>query len=123
MLMLVTFATVGISQACPDGDNPTALKTPAATQVTAKQQVVVNQSAVTSSIIVFTVRGIACCGSGHCHGYACAGSCCPACSAGVMGAGWTAVQDFTLYFDISSQQISVSSIELDTQYRPPRTIL
>lgn len=42
MLMLATFVTVEISEACPGSNNPTALNTPTATQVIANQQVIAN---------------------------------------------------------------------------------
>ena len=127
-LMLFTFVTVDTSQACPGGTNPTtrvAKITQAAPQAIAEQHVIANRSAVASSVIKFAVKGIGCCGkgSGHCHGIACADSCCPACSAGLNVAGWTFALSHILYADIPLAQNPRSSTELDAQFRPPRIIL
>ncbi|MFH1340594.1 MAG: hypothetical protein ABIL01_05165 [Pseudomonadota bacterium] len=127
-LMLFTFVTVNASQACSGGTNPTtrvAQIAQAAPQVIAKQYVIANRSALASSVIKFAVKGIGCCGkgSGHCHGLACAGSCCPACSAGLNVAGWTVAPSRILYGDIPPAQNPRSSTEPDAQFRPPRIIL
>lgn len=127
-LMLFTFVTVDASQACSGGTNPAirvaqiALYAP---QVIAKQHVIASRTVAASSVVEFAVDGIACCGkgSGHCHGLACAGSCCPACSAGLNVAGWTVALSRILYADIPSTQNPHSSTELDAQFRPPRIIL
>lgn len=122
-VMLFMFVTVESSQACRGKNNPTVSFAPTATQDIAKQQIIENQVAATSSAIKFAIKRIACCGSGHCGGFACVGSCCLACSAGAVIAGWTDIRNFWLHFDIPPPQMHVSSIELDTQFRPPRTIL
>lgn len=127
-LMLFTFVTVDASQACSGGTKPTtrvAQIAQAAPQVIEKQQVIANRSAVASSVIKFSVKGIGCCGkgSGHCHGFACAGSCCPACSAGLNVAGWTVALSRILYADIPPAQNLRSSTEIDAQFRPPRIVL
>lgn|SRR5574338_927195 len=122
-VILFMFVTVERSQACRGENNPTVSFAPTATQGIAKQQIIENRLAATSSAIKFAIKRIACCGSGHCGGFACVGSCCPACSAGVVITGWTDIQNFSLHVDIPPPQMHVSSIELDTQFRPPRTIL
>jgi hypothetical protein len=128
-LILVTFVTVGTSQACIGGTNPTARVTQigqAAPQIIAKQHVVVNQAAVASSVVKFAIKSAACCGkgSGHCGGLACAGSsCCQACSAGVIVAVWTVDRDLTPHLDILPLQTPVPLTESNAQFRPPRIIL
>lgn len=118
-LTLLTFVMVGTSQACPGRNNPTPLVTKSAVQVIAKQW------AAASPVVKFAIENTACCGdgSGHCHGLVGAGSCCPACSAGVIGAGWTVAQGFILHFDLPPPQTRQSFVELDTQFRPPRVTL
>ena len=118
-LVLFMFVTVENSHACAGKDDTTASLTPAATQSIAKQQVIENQLAVTSSAIKRT----SCCGSGPCSGLACAGLCCHACSEGANVTGWIHFDNITLYFDIPHLETHVSSIDLDTQFRPPRTTL
>lgn len=122
-LMLFTFATVETSQACSGDDDDAASFTPIASQDIATQQVIENQSIVMPSGIKFAIKSNACCASGHCRGLGCAGSCCPACSAGVDVTGWTGLLNFTSRFEILLSHVHVSSIELDTQFRPPRTSL
>lgn len=130
-LVLFTFVTVGTSQACPPKTNPTtriAHGSPLAhgsPQVIAKQHVIANRSAVASSVVKFAIKGTGCCGkgSGHCHGLACAGSCCPACSTGLNVVGWTVARVPTPHFDIAPLHTPLSSPELDAQFRPPRITL
>jgi hypothetical protein len=127
-LMLFTFVTVDASQACSVGTKPTtrvAQIAQSAPQVAAKQHVIASRSAAVSSVIKFSVKGIGCCGkgSGHCHGLACADSCCPACSAALNVAGWTIALSRILYADIPPAQNPRSSTELDAQFRPPRISL
>ena len=119
-LTLLTFVMVGTSEACPGRNDPTPnLLTQSAAQFIAKQ------SAVASPVVKIAFKISACCGDGlgHCHGLAGAGSCCPACSADVVGAGWTVAQDLILHFGLPALQTYLSSIESDTQFRPPRVIL
>ena len=117
-LTLFTFVTVVASQACSSGTKPTA----DVTQIpqTAPQVVVSN-----GTVVKFVIKSTACCdrGSGHCHGLACAGSCCPACTAGVIVAGRTIARDLALHFDFLPLQPAMPSTELDAQFRPPRIVL
>lgn len=122
-LMLFMFVIVEKSHACASEDDITASSTPAATQSIAKQQVIENQLAVTSSAIKLATKRISCCGSGPCSGLACAGLCCHACSEGAGVTGWMHFENITLSFDIPPPETNVSSIDLDTQFRPPRTTL
>ena len=122
-LTLLTFVMDGPSQACPGRNKPTPNPTPLVTQSAA--QVIAKQSAVAPPVVKIAFKISACCGdgSGHRHGLAGAGACCPACSAGVIGAGWNVAQGLILHFDLSAPQMRLSSIERDTQFRPPRVIL
>jgi hypothetical protein len=127
-LMLFTFVTVETSQACSIGNNPTTRVAQIAQglpQVIAKQHVIANRSAVASSVVKFAIKGTACCGqgSGHCHGLACAGSCCAACSSGLNVVGWTVARVPTAHFVIAPLHTPLSSPELDPQFRPPREVL
>ena len=116
-LMLLTFVTTETSQAF--SGNPTALVTQSATQAIAKQPT------AASSVVKFAIKSTGCCanGSGHCHGLACAGACCPACSTGLIAAGWTVAQSLILQVDSPPAQASPTSTELDPQFRPPRDVL
>jgi hypothetical protein len=118
-LMLLTFVTIGASQACSDKNNPTQSITQSAIHFVAEK------STATSSVVEFAVNSTAfhANGSGHCHGLACAGSCCAACSAGVIAIGWTVARGLAPQFDIPPLYTSLSSTELDAQFRPPRIIL
>ena len=124
-LMLFTFVTVGTSQACLGGTNPATRIARSSPQVIAQQDVVARGAAVASSLVNFAIKGTGCCGkgSGHCHGLACAGSCCPACSAGLNVVGWTVARVPTPHFIIAPLHAPLSSPELDTQFRPPRITL
>ena len=124
-LMLLTFVTVETSQACSTGTNPTGRVARDAPQIAAKQHAIANRSAAATSIVNFAIHGAGCCGkeTGHCHGLACAGACCPVCSAGLVVGGWAAARSAILHVDIPALQTPLPSIELDTQFRPPRIIL
>jgi hypothetical protein len=119
-LTLVTFVTVQTSQACPGKNNPTfSGVTQNAPQLIAKQ------SLVASSVVKFAIKSTACCGAGlgHCHGFACGNSCCPACSTGLIAAGSTVTHSLILHVDILPVQTNFSSSEPDAQFRPPRISL
>lgn len=127
-LVLFTFVTVGTSQACSARTNPTtriAQIAQGSPQFIAKQHVIAKRSAVASSVLKFAIKGTACCakGSGHCHGLACAGSCCAACSSGLNVVGWTVARVPTPHFVIAALHTPLSSPELDAQFRPPRITL
>lgn len=119
VLTLLTVVTIEPSQACPERNNPA----PHATQHVAK--FIAKQSAVASPAVTSAFKGSGgCCDdrSGHCHGVG-AGSCCPACTAGVVAAGWTIARTFILQLDFPLLQTRAPSIDFDSQFRPPRIIL
>jgi len=101
--------TVGGSLASPPNAGSTAFVAQTATQMVAKS------SSAASSVVNFAIKDTSC--------LPYAGTCCAACSAGMIAAGWAAAQDFVLHFDITPPLIGLSSAELDTQFRPPRLFL
>lgn len=126
-LMLFTFACVAASQACPSVTSSTApagKNSQSAPQV-AKQYTVLKRAAVASSVVKRAIKSTACCanGAGHCHGFAYAGPCCPACSAGLIVAGWRITRDVALHVGVPSLLTRLPAIESDTQFRPPRIVL
>ena len=135
-LALVTFVTAGVSQACSqkDGSAPAdvqithqiaARDAQVAHQTTVERHIIEIKSAEVSSVVKFGVINTNCCanGAGHCHGHGCAGSCCAACSSGLIAAGWSIVQGPSLHDDFPCVQPSFHPTELESQFRPPRTHL
>jgi hypothetical protein len=122
-LMLLMFVTVETSQACPARNNEAPVATRNTTQAFAKQQVTANQSVASPSVIMFAIKDTTCCGksSGYCHGLA--GSCCPACFAGLSAAAWTVGLSSIVRIDGLLAHKPLSSSNLDTQFRPPREVL
>ena len=57
------------------------------------------------------------------HGHGLVGSCCSACSAAVVAATWSLTRNLALHFEPPPQQTPPSSVELNAQFRPPRTAL
>lgn len=117
---IVMLLSVGASQACPPEKDPTSFVAQAATISQNATQMVTDSYGVAK----FTIDHKSCCGRlfGHSHGLTCAGTCCPACSAGMITAGWAAGLDFVLDFDNPLPPIGLSMAELDTQFRPPRAV-
>jgi hypothetical protein len=115
-LMMFTFASVAASQACPSGTSPTAH----VRQIAQNAPQVAKRAAVASSVVKLAVCAN---GAGHCHGLACAGSCCPACSAGMIVAGRSVTRDVASSFYLPPLQTPPPSIESDAQFRPPRIVL
>ena len=123
-LMLFTFASVVASQACPNGTDSAA---PARQVAQSAPQIatVLKRAALATSVFKLTIKSTGCCGNGvgHCPGLACAGSCCPACSAGLIIAGWSATRNVVSHVDVPPLQTPMSSPESDPQFRPPRIVL
>ena len=122
-LMLFTFVTGVASQAYPSETNPTAPQIAQRAPQVAKQHAVSNRAAAAPLVVKFLIKSTACCGgSGHCHGRVCAGSCCPACTAGVIVPGWTIARDLALPFDFRPLRPPMPPTD-DTPFRPPRIVL
>ena len=124
---LVTFATVGTSQACPGKNNPSqsAAQSASVPSVVAQSLIYKVARPSTAAPWVIGFGDKPCCGNwpGHCHCPAGAGFCCPACSAGIIIAGWSISREPTPYVAVAHVHASLSSIESDSQFRPPRSTL
>jgi hypothetical protein len=122
MLILMTFAAVAPSHACPSGASPSARVTKSGQNTVrmAKSHGAMVRTAVVSSAGESTAKSTACCGRGAGHGSACAGTCCPACVAGVIAPDWTVTRAFALHFEFPSVEPDLPSVQSDRQFRPPR---
>jgi hypothetical protein len=126
--IFLAFSTGGIAEACGNGKSPAWF----ASQASAHSPLVrqnaaydlAKYTAVASSFVAFAARDNVCCGdpSGHCQHHA-ATSCCTASTAGVMNQSSLMVWNGALPFDVPSPQAQLSSLEPDTQFRPPRSSL
>lgn len=118
ILLLFTFVTVMPSYACQDGDKSAPHVTQAATKLIAKQPAIVASVAKPAIITVARFDEE----SGYHHGLE-VGSCCAGCTAGMIATGWSAAQSLILKLDFPLPQTYLSSIQSDSQFRPPRITL
>lgn len=128
VITLVTFASVGTSQACPGSNTrpaQLAAKIDNAPSMTAQKA---TYKSAQSSAAAPWAAGFAkkpCCGdsTGHCHCPAGAGACCPACTAGAIVAGWSVTRDPAPHVVVAPLQVCLLSFQSDGQFRQPRDTL
>lgn len=126
-LIVVTFATATGSQACSDNNSRTLpvaqTKHSASVVVQSAPQDVAKRSLTAAFRVQLAVANGDCCvnPSGYGHGLASAGTCCSACHAGVAAARPAVAPVPTRRFTLAAAPLALlPSIELDTQFRPPR---
>ncbi len=116
MLAFFMFLTAGESQACQQHHK-------ASPHVARSTLQVVGQASRTDAASVKvasanTLRG--CLGPRRCHGLCCAGSCCPACTAGIVLESWAPTDRDPRCIDTPFFYTSLPSTEFDALFRPPR---
>ena len=114
MLTIFTLVTTNVSQACPGTDDPT----PPVTQISIPH--VATNSVASSSVSHTASNSVSCCG--HCQG-ASFGSCCPACSAGMLVGSWAPLHDDVLRAEVLPARTRLTSTAFGKQFRPPRLFL
>lgn len=119
---LFSLLLVDTSQACPNGTSPAVAFTQIAqsgSQV-AEPQLVLKGAAAVAPIVKFGIQIPKCCAGGlaHCVSFGCAGPCC---ATGTILAGWPVAWDIASLLWIPLNQAQLSSLDSESQFRPPRT--
>lgn len=125
ILLTCALLTINVAQACPSKETSIHQMTHNAAQLATRHVAATYAGAGASSAAGTAIReGFFGCGVlGHCNGACCAGSCCPACTAGLTAVGWIDVQNVIFRVAGLLTQAPLSSTDSDTQFRPPRTFL
>jgi hypothetical protein len=115
-LMLLVLLTVGASQACQFESN---LISPTARSAA---QIVTQRSTIGSAVTQFAIMNasVGSLGADHCDSLCCAGTCCAACSAGIIVESWIPTRGSLQCINIPFGHTPLPSTESDAVFRPPR---
>lgn len=118
MFMLLSH---GVARACQEGNEPgspvayTAVET--ATGYVAAAWATASPAFKSASDL--GSAGSGCHGLSRCNGACCAGSCCPACTAGIIAAPWVETHGLCQQASNGRALTLVASTKPDAQFRPP----